>query len=1170
MYLDYTKIKNGQKKQPMLRLRTLAGKELGAISFVHNLEFEINYSDISTIQFTVPYKVNGMLNPLYSALTSFKVIYTDELGIYVLASPQKTGDGVSEIKKVMGYSLEQMFKKKNLFLEEGTYNFWNPSDSKDTILGRVTELDPSWSVGYVAPRLVGCYRTFDQYDSDALSFCYGDAMEKYSCAFVFDVYKKEINVYDATKDAESLPIYLSYHNLVDSVEIEELSDDIATKIHMSGSEGLTIRDVNPMGTDYIVNLDYFLYNGDLDIKVADNDVMLADKVKEWQAAITANQTYYTGLASARASLTAQELRAQVDLTTMKGELDTLTAQQSITIQAIAMETTTEGKNKQQALLDEINAKISSKKSEISSQETKIKSIDSDIEKYMSMMASINKQLSFEGYFTEAERKILSPYMIEANLNDETFVVTDFDTSASGAISTVSGDVRVAESDVTKVELTSFGKTMYVIAGGTLSVPGVNLTAEIMRGTLEVAGSGYVMSAYLGTVNYKDHNFSTGLITISGVLSQLSSDVSAHTQNDITEYKGTRFSFQTTNANSYFTVSANDYQKYSVAMELYSFGEEVLDDYAWPVYEFNVDSANFLYHDKFEPFKNKLELGKAVHLELGSEGLINAKIIGFKLNFEDISKFELVFSNRYQKKNGKKTLKDLFNSTSQSKRTINANKYTYNRAADKVTEVSEIMQQQLVAAVNNIVNKEDQTVLINSSGINIGGSSKYQMRLVDNMIAMTDDSWKTAKLAIGLFATKDVGTQWGVNAEMLAGNVMIGNKLILQNPNDDGYMMFQVDETGAWLYNAQFVLQDGDTGGLIVIDPKYGIVAGTKLLFNTNGTTVTPEFMDDAGDITFDSEGMPTNANFFLDIDTGNAYFRGKIRAKSGLIGGYTIEDSYLHAGTRNGKDYVALNGGRDVHPAYAIWAGYDDPDSTLCPFWVKKDGTLHAKGGDFDGGTFKNITASGGSFNNITATSGTFQNITVSGSSKFSGTLNAPKLSGTLTAETNSNAALVGCAIYVPNKTSPNFSVDSSGNVKIKNGSISWSAVEGSSDISESIKQAQDTANEALDSIPELPNYIKSTYIDKTTIQSPTIFGGNFYAESGGGGLGFYLGYPTNNPPETGSIRMYNNGLRIGTANNIFLYPQGGNVYIGSSVNSENRVLTQKDLSNLSNTAVFG
>lgn len=1108
MYLDYTKIKSGQKKQPMLRLRTLAGKELGAIPFVHDLEFEINYSDVSTITFTTPHKVNGMLNPLYAALTSFKVVYTEEFGIYVLASPKKSGDGIEESKTIMGYSLEQMFKKKDLFLEEGTYNFWNPANSQDTILGRIIELDPSWSVGYVAPRLIGCYRTFDQYDSNALDFCYGDAMEKYSCAFVFDVYQRRINVYDATEEAATLPIYLSYKNLVESVGVEELTDEIATKVHLSGSDGLTIRDVNPMGTDYIVNLDYFLYNGDLDIKVGNSSITLAQKVEEWQAAIAANQTYYTGLASARASLTAQKLTAQVDLTTMQGDLDALTAQQSIIIQTMAMETTDEGKKKQQAQLDSVNAKIAAKNTEIQSQEAKISSIDSDINRYMNALAAINKQLSFEGYFTEAERKVLAPFMIDASVNDETFVVTDIDTSSSGAVSTVSGSVSVSGSDITKVELTSFGKTMYAIAGGNISVPGATLTAEIMRGTLEVSGSNYVMTAYLGTTDYNGHNFGTGLITISGTMSRFSSDVTPRTEDEITEHKGTRFTFQTTNASSYFTVSANDYQKYSVAMDLYSFGEEVLDDYAWPIYEFNIDSANFLYHDKFEPFKNKLELGKAVHLELGSEGLISAKIIGFKLSFEDISKFELIFSNRYQKKNGRYNLKDLTNSITQSKRTINANKYTYNRAADKVTEVSEIMKQQLVAAVNNIVNKEDQTVLINSSGINIGGKSNYQMRLVDNMIAMTDDGWKTAKLAIGLFATKDVGTQWGVNAEMLAGNILIGNKLVLQNPNDDGYMMFQIDETGAWLYNAQFVLQDGKTGGLIIIDPKYGIVAGTKLLFNTNGTTVTPEFMDSAGDITFDSEGMPKNANFFLDIDTGDAYFRGRLRATSGLIGGYTIEDSYLHAGS--GTNYVGLNGGTGVYSDYAIWAGYSNPTSSLCSFYVKKDGTLYAKKGKFSG----ELEAATGTFKgNITGASGT-----------FSGVIQASDyLDRTGKSMINSKGQFTSDYLDVRGLNVNNrFIVDENGNVTIAGGSISWSAVTGTSEIDSRISAAQSTADSAqsaassarsvansaassaqtasevaasaADIARRIANgtYSNGTFISGTSLYSPTIYSNEF------------------------------------------------------------------------------
>ena len=57
------------------------------------------------------------------------------------------------------------------------------------------------------------------------SFLYGSAMEKYNCTIVFDVYARTISAYDAGKSRGTVPIYLSYQNLVDAVDLEELTDD---------------------------------------------------------------------------------------------------------------------------------------------------------------------------------------------------------------------------------------------------------------------------------------------------------------------------------------------------------------------------------------------------------------------------------------------------------------------------------------------------------------------------------------------------------------------------------------------------------------------------------------------------------------------------------------------------------------------------------------------------------------------------------------------------------------------------------------------------------------------------------------------------------------------------------------------------------------------------------
>ena len=1033
MYLDYSKLKSGQIKQPELRLQTLAGKELGIIPWVNGLNFELNYAAVSRVEFDVPRHSDGKINPLYQKLTSYKMLFTKELGIYILQRPTTSGDGVSEVKHITGYSIEQIFEKKMLFLEEGTYNFWNPVTPDDTILGRILELDTTWSIGYVDPKLIGCYRTFDEYDSDALSFCYGSAMEKYNCTIVFDVYAKTINAYDAGKSRGTVPVYLSYQNLVDAVDLEELTDDMVTQLHLYGSDDLSIRDVNPIGTDYLVDLSYFISNGDLDVVPEGSTVKLAERVKGWDALIRSNQGYYTNLVAARASKTAQKLAEEVTLADLKSELEVLTTEQSVIIQAIALETTEAGKATQQKNLSDKTAEIDRKKEEIASQEAVIADLQDEIDQYAGDIQAVVNQLAFSKYFTEAEQKILNLYLIEGDTTEETFVATDVDTAASGAISTIQGSLKISDSNVVRATLN--GKKLYGATGGALQIISAKLTADIVQGTLEVdeSSGAYVLTAYMGTITFGEHSFPSGMITVSGTLSQFSSDISTQNSEGVSEDKGSWISFEAASSKMFFTVNVNDYQKYSVARELYSFGEELLEEWAWPVYEFSIDTANFLFQKEFEPFKDRLEFGKNIYLNIGDEGVIEPKFIGLSIDFDNPENITLTFSNRFQKRDVVANWLSDINKTSASSRSFDASKYLYNKTANKTTQVSQFMENALDAAVNTIIGASNQSVVINGAGIQVGGDGKYQLRIVDNMIAMTDDSWKSAKLALGRFYSdaktglkddngKDIliGETWGINTELLAGNLIIGNNLVLENANDDGVMQFKVDATGAWLYNASYIMQHNN-GGLMIFDPKYGIVAGTKLLFDTNGTTVTPEFIDEYGDIEFDSDGMPENANFFLDLRDGSAYFRGKVTATSGKIGGFTIEDTFLHGGSNS--NYVALNGsGSGANSLYAMWAGSPTPENA--PFSVRKNGDLYAKNGTFRG------TVSGASFRDRAGNS--MMN------SLYEFTADYLNLNG----------------INVGNG---NFVVDSSGNVSIK-GSITMAA---GSSINWALVSEQNTAQSA-------------------------------------------------------------------------------------------------------------
>lgn len=1081
MLLDYSKIEFdscGRPEVPELVLQTLGRESIGIITDVSNLKLSIKFSEPSEISFTIPSKNNGIANPIHNSVSGYKIIYTEKYGIYVIMNPETDADGISETKEVRGYSLEKLLDNKRFYLEEGTFNFWNPASQNNTVIGRILEIATGWSIGYVSPSLIGRYRTFDSVDEYLLSFIYNDLPDKYRCVFAFDPYNMTINVYDADEERSTLPIYLSFDNLVQHLTVEEISDELVTAIRPYGADGLDIRGVNPIGTNWIYDLSYFIESGDI-------SGALANKWNAWQRSILNNQSLYKGLVGLRASSTARLLTEQAALVDLKGQLTDLTNQQSITIQALALETTSAGKASQQQALDQINSKISAKEVEIANKESDIRSIEQDLDEtisssYSGRIKAITDSLSFSSYFTKAEQNVLSQYFIEQDITESTFVATDVNTSLSGnSYQYGTGSVSISGANILEVNLTStLNKRMFTISGGTFSTTGgMSVNGDIIRGTLEVFGAGkFVMSMYAGSISSNGTAAPSGMITISGNISGLSTDVSQITKDGITTYEGSRLQFNISSASLYLTANVSEYQKYSVQMELFDYAVGILNDLATPTYEFSVDSANFIFAQEFAPFRNKLELGKAVYLQMNDDEVITPIIIEFELDFEDRDSFSVVFSNRFKRHDSVNTLKDMIETSYSTGKSFDASKYIYNQTVGQACEVSKFMQSSLDAAVNSILAASNQSVVIDGAGIHVGGNSNYNLRVIDSMIAMTDDNWATSKLAIGLFATKESGTYFGVNAEVIGGKLIVGNTLIIENKNDSGVMQFKVDATGAWLYNASYVMQH-DNGGLMILDPKYGIIAGSGLLFNTNGTTVTPEFIDNQGNITFDSDGMPQNANFYLDLRDGNAYFRGKVKAESGSIGGWNLAADQLWSGS--GNTFVSLNSSKAANSPYAIWAG--DTDPTRAKFSVKRDGTMYAGKGIFSG------TVKAASYQDLNG------NNMMTSDYKFN-----PDYLELKGLNVNDNFIV-----------DENGAVSITGTITMNGGSIKWSEIdETESDSYKKAEEAAETASDAAGAAEDAAEaasdaaklakkiadgeYSGGTFIDGTSIYSPNIYANHF------------------------------------------------------------------------------
>lgn len=1029
MHLDYSNIAfdaYGRAEAPELLMQTMSGTTVGFLANVFDLKLHIKYSEPSEMTFSIAAYNDGARTPFYDDISGFKIIHTKQYGIYLILEPEVTGDGLEEVKHVTAYSIEKELEYKKFFIEEGTYNFWNPITPTDTLLGRILEIANGWSVGYVSTTLVGRYRTFDDYNDYLLSFIYNTAPEKFRCAFVFDTYQKTINAYDVDSELSPVPIYLDFDTIMQQLDVTELSNELVTAIQPYGADNLDIRSVNPTGTNWIYDLSYFISNGDI-------PEALATKWNQWQTEYLSIQEYYRGLVCLRSSATARLLTEQAALKDLEGELESINIQQNVVIQTMAEETTEAGRRYQEQVLADLKTQATAKEQEVADSKARIAAIQSELgdetSGYNAEIESITRRLSLSSYFESDELAILKRYFIEQTIEEETFVASDIDASISGATHTETVcDIRIINSEITYYNFSEdYTRMLYVINGGSFTATGEQtVSGDVIRGTLEIFDSGEsILSMYTGQMYVAGVYSPSGLLTMRTENITVSGDFGDVIEGEVVTQQATYLTISVTDADFYITSNVSDYQKYSVEMELFDYAVDILKEKATPTYEFSVDSANFIFTQELEPFRNSLELGRPLYLRLHNGEVIKPILIEFEVDFEDRSVIELIFSNRFKRQDNVNTLKDMIEKSYSSSHSFDTSKYVYGKSVEQASMASQFMNNSLDAAVNAILGAQNQSVVINGAGVQIGGDSNYQLRIVDSMIAMSDDGWQTAKLAIGHFYSDEIGDYFGVNADIIGGKLLVGNNLVIESTTEQGVTkQFRFDSTGAWINNGTMTLQM-DNGGKILLDPRYGIYAGTEDLYTTDGTTVTPGFIDENGDIIFDNEGFPQDTNFYLDLRDGSAYFRGTVRANRGEVGGWIIGDNRLYSGT-NGT-HVELNSSGDVSSLYAFWAGAEDP--TNAPFWVKRDGSIRARDGTFEG------------------------------------TLYAATVSGALVADDSTGGWLEGCGIRVGENPQSsmgyNFYVDSDGNVTITNGSISWGSIIETEDLYNDIGAVEDKADAA-------------------------------------------------------------------------------------------------------------
>lgn len=977
MVVDFSKL--DLQEQPVLILKNTAGVPIGTLGSAMNITADIKYNEASVLEFEVPAQVDGVDTPHYDAVIGMRIIELQDIGQFILINPKEVGDGVKKIKYCKAYSLEYEFTFKKLSLASSTYNFWNPVTPDSTLMQIILELMPSWSLGYIDSELVGKYRTFEVSDENLYNFIKGTIQESYNCIFDFDTMTRRINVKSAKSTVPTNPVYISNGNLAEEITVEENTENIVTRLDVNGADGVTIRDVNPMGTNQIINLDYFMNTDNF-------DTALIEKYWSWKDTYKNYQQQYYNLSVEYALQIMRKTTEQAALVELEHEMTSLENQQAVIIQAIASNL------EQQSSLNAINRQISSKQSEIKAKKAEIEDIEADAAAVYAQLVEINKLTKFESFFTKEEYLQLDRYIKDDSVSESSFVVqtTDSYTDEDVGNSIANKKISISGASISKVT-NAQKKDIYDIKGGKVTSDFID--AEIISAAFERAtDNSFVMTAYLGAGTTGDTRFPKGCFSITGKVSSVSHDLTADSEAP-DMMNGTKLSVTIASGYLYFTRNTSEYEKRAVAWDLFEYGNEILTKISQPAYTFSITSSNFLGIDEFVKFKNKLRHGEKIYVGISEDETLAPICIGLKFEFASPDSLSLEFSDTYVSSDSSFLLADLLEQSVSMGKSVDLNKYSYSAFMDSgaSTKVKDFMTTALDVSKNAIMSSKEQAISWGDSGIRLrkwsdAAHTEYEPKQVwlnNNSILMTSNNWATAELAIGNFYDENLGDCWGIVAPNIVGTLLAGSNLVIESAKQDGGVaVFKMDAEGCVLHNSTFSVTSDNTNSHILIDPEHGFMIGKYPLIKADGTIDSSKKLFYA-----DTKG---NLTLVGTIYASAGEFTGHITATSGYIGqpsqGWTISSSAIY----NGKSSYSGT-------AQGIYIGTDGISLGNASNYIRasKSGYLYANNVSISG----HITATSGEIGGCEIENGTLKvgnaNITSLNASKITaGTMSADRISG--------------------------------------------------------------------------------------------------------------------------------------------------------------------------------
>lgn len=209
---------------------------------------------------------------------------------------------------------------------------------------------------------------------------------------------------------------------------------------------------------------------------------------------------------------------------------------------------------------------------------------------------------------------------------------------------------------------------------------------------------------------------------------------------------------------------------------------------------SVSLGNLLMRPEFERLYESFALFNYIRVRTDDE-LLKLRIIGIEFAGESPEKIEVTFSDQVKSIDGKiDDLRSIIKQAASMATSYPSTVLQAKQGSDAKGEISAMHKDGLNAAKTMLTNNDNNEVTVTQAGIlckrmdDQGMYGDKQLRITGNIMAFTDDGWKTVKMAIGEMEFDDITDPtgntkipgYGIIADNIIGKLIAGDKMLIGN------------------------------------------------------------------------------------------------------------------------------------------------------------------------------------------------------------------------------------------------------------------------------------------------------------------------------------------------------------------------------------------------------